>query len=99
MVCEFFARTPEVFFVLSKIAVKIDGSLFTFLFFYDRINWLSYLPVAQLDSASDSDSEGQRFESVRVGQNQRAGVFPCPLILVCSLDLSISSVCIKDEFY
>ena len=26
------------------------------------------LPVAQLDSASDSDSEGQRFESVRVGQ-------------------------------
>ena len=27
-----------------------------------------YLPVAQLDSASDSDSEGRRFESYRVGQ-------------------------------
>ena len=27
--------------------------------------------MAQLDSASDSDSEGQRFESVRVGQNQQ----------------------------
>ena len=27
-----------------------------------------YLPVAQLDSASDSDSEGRRFESFRVGQ-------------------------------
>ena len=29
-----------------------------------------YLPVAQLDSASDSDSEGRRFESFRVGQNK-----------------------------
>ena len=29
---------------------------------------IKYLPVAQLDSASDSDSEGHRFESVRVGQ-------------------------------
>ena len=27
-----------------------------------------FLPVAQLDSASDSDSEGRRFESYRVGQ-------------------------------
>ena len=27
-----------------------------------------YLPVAQLDSASDSDSEGRRFESFRAGQ-------------------------------
>ena len=27
-----------------------------------------HLPVAQLDSASDSDSEGRRFESYRVGQ-------------------------------
>ena len=26
------------------------------------------LPVAQLDSASDSDSEGPRFESARAGQ-------------------------------
>ena len=29
-----------------------------------------HLPVAQLDSASDSDSEGRRFESCRVGQNR-----------------------------
>ena len=29
---------------------------------------MEYLPVAQLDSASDSDSEGRRFESFRVGQ-------------------------------
>ena len=49
--------------------------LFTFAFFCDKINRLSYLPVAQLDSASDSDSEGQRFESVRVGQNKRCGGF------------------------
>ena len=27
-----------------------------------------YLPVAQLDSASDSDSEGRRFKSFRAGQ-------------------------------
>ena len=32
---------------------------------------IKQLPVAQLDSASDSDSEGQRFESVRVGQYKR----------------------------
>ena len=31
---------------------------------------LIYLPVAQLDSASDSDSEGRRFESFRVGQKK-----------------------------
>ena len=29
-----------------------------------------HLPVAQLDSASDSDSEGRRFESCRVGHNR-----------------------------
>ena len=37
-----------------------------------------YLPVAQLDSASDSDSEGRRFESFRVGQRKkprRSGLF------------------------
>ena len=32
------------------------------------IQYTAYLPVAQLDSASDSDSEGRRFESCRVGQ-------------------------------
>ena len=31
---------------------------------------LIFLPVAQLDSASDSDSEGRRFESYRVGQKK-----------------------------
>ena len=30
------------------------------------------LPVAQLDSASDSDSEGRRFESYRVGQSPKS---------------------------
>ena len=34
------------------------------------------LPVAQLDSASDSDSEGQRFESVRVGQKTQETAQP-----------------------
>ena len=29
-----------------------------------------YLPVAQLDRASDSDSEGRRFKSCRVGQTK-----------------------------
>ena len=32
---------------------------------------LIYLPVAQPDSASDSDSEGPRFESAQVGQKSR----------------------------
>ncbi len=43
-----------------------------------------FLPVAQLDSASDSDSEGRRFESFRVGQTQRAPLLRCPLGLTCS---------------
>ena len=30
-----------------------------------------YLPVAQLDSARDSDSRGRRFESCRVGQKEK----------------------------
>ena len=41
---------------------------------------ISYLPVAQLDSASDSDSEGRRFESFRVGQEKDptfVGSFSC----------------------
>ena len=45
----------------------------------------SHLPVAQLDSASDSDSEGRRFESCRVGHNRgpppREGG-PCYLLFV-----------------
>ena len=31
-----------------------------------------FLPVAQLDSALDSDSKGQRFESARAGQKEAA---------------------------
>ena len=44
---------------------------FTNLFSCDIIcsaNQMLYLPVAQLDRASDSDSEGRRFKSCRVGQ-------------------------------
>ena len=37
---------------------------------YNDVVKISYLPVAQLDSASDSDSEGRRFESFRVGQKR-----------------------------
>ena len=35
---------------------------------YNRSRKKIYLPMAQLDSASDSDSEGQRFESAWAGQ-------------------------------
>ena len=37
--------------------------------------------MAQLDSASDSDSEGHRFESDRVGQTQSRGQVPPALCL------------------
>ena len=40
---------------------------------------LKNLPVAQLDSASDSDSEGRRFESFRVGQ-LNTGQHPNPTV-------------------
>ena len=43
------------------------------------VQYKGHLPVAQLDSASDSDSEGQRFESARVGQQYpptlRGGIY------------------------
>ena len=38
--------------------------------------YIRFLPVAQLDSASDSDSEGQRFESAWVGQKINTGHRP-----------------------
>ena len=41
--------------------------------------------MAQLDSASDSDSEGQQFESVRVGQKIRQ-------VSTCRIFLSIAKV-------
>ena len=34
---------------------------------------ITHLPVAQLDSASDSDSEGRRFESCWAGQKDTKG--------------------------
>ncbi len=39
---------------------------------YNSKVFISHLPVAQLDSASDSDSEGRRFESFRVGQEEKS---------------------------
>ena len=42
--------------------------LFSLHFFLHMLKYPCYLPVAQLDSASDSDSEGRRFESFRAGQ-------------------------------
>ena len=38
------------------------------LWYNSAVGKIKYLPVAQLDSASDSDSEGRRFESFRAGQ-------------------------------
>lgn len=50
------------------------------------------LPVAQLDSASDSDSEGQRFKSVRVGHDQCGDGFAIPdLSSVAGLSISFPS--------
>ena len=62
-----------------------------FLLYNARLLWynthykLKFLPVAQLDSASDSDSEGQRFKSVRVGQSKppRAGGFLFAFLACC----------------
>ena len=45
---------------------------------YNDVVKISYLPVAQLDSASDSDSEGRRFESFRVGQKGGSRVAASP---------------------
>ena len=41
-----------------------------------------FLPVAQLDSASDSDSEGPRFESARVGQKITLASFDVSVIFL-----------------
>ena len=64
---------------------KIGFFYFTKYVFCDTIHKsILYLPVAQLDSASDSDSEGQRFESVRVGQNKARGQGPPCFVFVYS---------------
>ena len=41
-----------------------------------------YLPVAQLDSASDSDSEGRRFKSFRAGQTEQGAAQLCPVLVL-----------------
>ena len=53
------ARCENAFCFFSKTYLQTD-------FFV--VQCYMHLPVAQLDSASDSDSEGRRFESFRVGQ-------------------------------
>ena len=51
----------------------------------------SFLPVAQLDRATDSDSVGRRFESCRVGQTQGDTTW-CPLVF-CLPDWYREAVC------
>ena len=36
------------------------------------VNTVKYVPVAQLDRVSDSDSEGRRFESCRAYQTKKS---------------------------
>ena len=51
---------------------KNEKNAFSGLLFEKTVlQYNAYLPVAQLDSASDSDSEGRRFESCRVGQKKK----------------------------
>ena len=50
-----------------------------------------YLPVAQLDSASDSDSEGRRFKSFRVGQNKKHPVRVLFILTATKFDLAQSA--------
>ena len=51
---------------------------------HTHIVFYAYLPVAQLDRATDSDSVGRRFESCRVGQTDSprllAGAVCLPLL-------------------
>ena len=68
-----------------------------------------YLPVAQLDSAWDSDSQGHRFESCRAGQSktdsERDLSFLIPLRLsmanagVCSIPLKICFVGLDQDVF
>ena len=80
-ILNFFEKIIHYFLFFRKIAFFY----FTNALFCDTIQRsIKNLPVAQLDSASDSDSEGQRFESVRVGQNKAGGTkSPC-FVFVCS---------------
>ena len=52
------------------------------------VNTVKYVPVAQLDRVSDSDSEGRRFESCRAYQKglpERVGFFGICKVLICDL--------------
>ena len=52
------------------------------------VNTVKYVPVAQLDRVSDSDSEGRRFESCRAYQKglpARVGFFGICKVLTCDL--------------
>ena len=61
----------QKFFRLSITFCKKTKNNFKNLDFFSALCYnIEYLPVAQLDSASDSDSEGQRFKSVRVGHKR-----------------------------
>ena len=72
--------------IISPRAANSEGFIFRVILIHQLrwsplpLSWgrLIYLPVAQLDSASDSDSEGPRFESAQVGhkiQVRRLGFF------------------------
>ena len=59
-----------------RLGGKNEKNAFSGLLFrFSVLQYNAYLPVAQLDSASDSDSEGRRFESCRVGQKNQTP--PC----------------------
>ena len=67
-ILNFFEKFIHYFLFFRKIAFFY----FTNALFCDTIQRSDQnLPVAQLDSASDSDSEGRRFKSCRVGQNKK----------------------------
>ena len=61
--------------ITESLCTKNEKNAFSGLLFEKTVlQYNAYLPVAQLDSASDSDSEGRRFESFRVGhQDTRKG--------------------------
>ena len=60
---------PHAYYDTQSLSEKYEKNAFGGLLFEKTVlQYNAYLPVAQLDSASDSDSEGRRFESCRVGQ-------------------------------
>ena len=51
-----------------------------------------YLPVAQLDNATDSDSEERGFESLRAGQTKKSLDVNQAIFLFCSLKRTFNDV-------